>query len=1000
MQLPGISALYKSFPTNWMMFLVFCTFFPVQTAAQQPVTQSGETKCIVLDTLANIGLEDDGIRFNKKGGWTDEGINDMHLYPPLNFSDTLFAGIPFELIDTAQTDGMAAVALRGSVVLGNKPESLAIAINGAKYRYAYFLHHSTGIAEGRPVRDSVYSCTFVYEDGTHKRTVFQDKKHIAQWWVDRWTYQDAAGETPMYLAYTGVNVYSQKWQQLIGLWATRIENPLPEKKIKALRLHSFSQAAPVIWAITLSNQQFEAQSVSIQNPPVAPKGYFARKKAQEKQHLTELMVDKGLIQGIISARIIRDDIIAVTIDQAASGEPTGQGEALMYQSPHFFSVSSPTDSAFLAPLIADSIGRWSYERYNADIGPYPNVVSYWHEYYLYLPHKLSPRHEYRIESEPFFVPSAQTRHAFYYDDASTEVKVIKVNQAAYAAASTSRYAYLGWWAGDAKAVDYRRYQTAYVLSAHGGDTVAVLPITLRREADSLSGEKVYQIDLSELDTGLYFLHIPNLGVSSKFAVGGNRQAAVHYHTMRAFLHQRCGQKLAQPWSKVQKEACHLQCYKSGYLVEDLDEQGKNQPTAYTPQPGEPTRSFRGGYHDAADFDHFTYHLSATAQMLHSWMHYRQRGVESLDFTLPDTTTELPDVLKEARWALSFYMDTQQDDGAIFMGRGNDADAFAQRTNGVRTPWGLLPPETQSGFEFAATAALYSKALNPFSKRDAARYQKAAEKAFAWALARTDAAQPDPVHTGPVDALDRREDVARYPQLQVWAAGELYSLTGKKKYAEIVSGQIRKIAISRESLRHDQFLPIFLYATARYGNEQDQSPGIAQKIILQSADSLLQRIEKSSYRLAWNPGEGKLGWGNGNGGGYYADVLLRAYWLTEKQHYLDAASLQADFQLGCNPLSMSLITGVGSRPPRRPQISFFLYRDFSELYAHTVAGISIYGFSTMENPQYYPHQGVPPLRSRRDIWGNRAESSSEFTIHECIGPAVLLYHSLWAQSAVE
>ena len=36
-----------------------------------------------LSPVANISREDDGIAKNGKGGWTDEGINDMFLYPPL-----------------------------------------------------------------------------------------------------------------------------------------------------------------------------------------------------------------------------------------------------------------------------------------------------------------------------------------------------------------------------------------------------------------------------------------------------------------------------------------------------------------------------------------------------------------------------------------------------------------------------------------------------------------------------------------------------------------------------------------------------------------------------------------------------------------------------------------------------------------------------------------------------------------------------------------------------
>jgi hypothetical protein len=122
-------------------------------------------------------------------------------------------------------------------------------------------------------------------------------------------------------------------------------------------------------------------------------------------------------------------------------------------------------------------------------------------------------------------------------------------------------------------------------------------------------------------------------------------------------------------------------------------------------------------------------------------------------------------------------------------------------------------------------------------------------------------------------------------------------------------------------------------------------------------------------------------------------------LTSKQKYLDGVSLCMDWQLGCNPQSMTYITGMGYRYPCRPQISGFLYKHDATypglrgkpLYAETVKGITMYGIG----PQlswYYP--AWPTLRSYRQVYGG-AECYNEFTISQCVGPTAMASAFLYA-----
>ncbi|NLE40730.1 MAG: hypothetical protein GX615_02735, partial [Lentisphaerae bacterium] len=82
------------------------------------------THFVDLSPVANISREDDGIAGNGKGGWTDEGINDMYLHPALPVGETTRNGFSFSLLDSGP-DGLkpAALMLRVGAHQTNRPKS-------------------------------------------------------------------------------------------------------------------------------------------------------------------------------------------------------------------------------------------------------------------------------------------------------------------------------------------------------------------------------------------------------------------------------------------------------------------------------------------------------------------------------------------------------------------------------------------------------------------------------------------------------------------------------------------------------------------------------------------------------------------------------------------------------------------------------------------------------------------------------------------------------------
>ncbi len=913
-----------------------------------------------LSRVVNTAREDDGIARNGAGGWSDEGINDMGIYPPIPVGEVERNGHRFTLVDPAGNAGQAVLMLKGARAGLDKPERVEIPVPGLQGAYLVIVQNAVGSVRGQPPEYVVANWTVQYADGSAVQIPMRSQVEIRDWWCGQWWDNHGAESWPVFM---GRNSYSQKYNQYIGVWATQWPNPKPELAITNLVIQSAGLAAPVLWAVTFTDENAHAGEFikkDFVRPPGVPEDFFLARTAQERQAILAAAIGEGRLQGLRGVEVIRPDLLRVELDSAWGGMGPGPGGALAesLQRASNFMVSGRT---------VEAVNRHSYEAWRGDIGPFPANTLYHHALYLKLDAPLQAGQRYTVRVEPI-AEGLVREQTLVFDPAALPTRAIKVNQVAYSSRAPSRYAYLGWWAGDGGAVDYSSVERYEVVEEKGGRVVAEGKPVLRAGQDERSGEQVWEIDLAAVPPGpAYHVRIPGLGRSASFAVGGSALRDLYYHTLRAFYHQRCGQELKPPYSEFIRPACHREVYAGGYLV------GNPQ---YLPKPGEAVREFEGGYHDAADNDCFTYHLRATAQALTAYEQYAA-AFRDADLNLPESGNGIPDLLDEAWWALDFYRRNQQEDGGILKGRGNDEDALRdwERQHKSRPPFGNFPPTRQSCTEYAAVAAQLAPLLRPYDAGRADALVASAERALDWSL-RPSSQEPDPS-----DGL-----------FEAWAAAELFNATGRERFNALVLDRAATGVFKRIDWKLSAFANLFRWAYAR-----SSQPAADAKLqdelraaIRASADQVVRHTATNMYRNGHN-GKAGLGWGNGNGGGHYADACLRAYWLSGEPSYLQAASWNTDFQLGANPLSKTFITGLGARPPIQPQINEVLYTEPKKS-GQTVKGITIYGLGG--KPADFPAD-VPLYRCWRDI-GASAEINSEFTITETIGASAILYAALYAE----
>ena len=923
-----------------------------------------------LTGVANTALEDDGIANNGKGGWSDEGVNDMFIYPPIEFGEVVRNGYHFLLPKPATPLASTVVMLRGERRAQSKPEKVEIAVPDKTGKFLYLLLNAVGEVPKQPADYLVANCSVRYADGSLTNIPLRDGIEIRQWWTGAWWDNNGAASWPFFM---GRNYYSMKWNKFIGVWAMEWQNPHPELPIHSLTFTSAGKAAPVIWAATLDDVDYHANEATVKTdfkrPDGVPENYFEPRAEIERTQLFKAAAAEKLIEGVLRVELLRPDLIAVTVDGAlgASGAGDGGAQITGLTATQNFAVASVDDKRFGAGTPPVEVGRNSYETGLHDVPGFPACKFFWHTFYLRLAVPLQSGHKYTVRVANI-AKEFRSEIELAYDVAKTTTPAIKVNQVAYSSRATRRYAYLGWWAGNLGKVDYADWKTFQVINESGNKVALEGAITPRQLADPLSGEDVYEMDLAKLAIGQYHIVVPGLGRSDSFGVGGDGIRQLYYHAMRAFFYQRCGQELKKPYSEFARPACHIQAYESGFMVGNSD---------YLPKPGEAIREFRGGYHDAGDCDVFTYHLRSTAQALVGFEHADGK-LRDGDLNIPESGNKIPDVLDEADWALSGYLAVQNPDGSVPLGRGNDEDYIRDHyRNKPRPAFGLLPPCNTSSTEYAAVAAQFARLIRPLDAKRAATYAASAERALAWALAH------------PVNPEKDENERATY-LFQAWAAAELFETTGKPEYNEtfLRLHQEKKTEQVHWGLTGWRPLCTWTYATSSRTGVSTNVQAQLRKWIINSGNDAVKHTDANPYRMG-HDGRG-LGWGNGNGGGHYGDVCLRAYWLTGDQRYLDTASLNADFLLGANPISRTFMTSVGARYPHQPELNQALY-ELPNHRGRTAAGITNYGLCD-SMPPGFPKE-IPRWRRVLDIRAG-GEISSEFTITETIGASAILFNSLW------
>ena len=205
-----------------------------------------------LRPIVNMDWKDDK-EGDGKGGWTDQGDNDMRNVVP---GVQTLLGVPFDLIDASKNNDHAVLTLKSSNFLAG-PASAEIPVN-AKAASIYFLHASAWT--------SGQMATYIvqYDDNTSEKIPIRAGQEINDWWSPQ-------NGTSCRVA---LHVPNAKFDDL-GLLAFGWNNPHPEKTITKIQFQSaLTPGVVVLTAVTLSSKP-----VALPDPKDIPTPDYLRSDA-------------------------------------------------------------------------------------------------------------------------------------------------------------------------------------------------------------------------------------------------------------------------------------------------------------------------------------------------------------------------------------------------------------------------------------------------------------------------------------------------------------------------------------------------------------------------------------------------------------------------------------------------------------------------------------------------------------------------------------------------
>ena len=318
----------------------------------------------------------------------------------------------------------------------------------------------------------------------------------------------------------------------------------------------------------------------------------------------------------------------------------------------------------------------------------------------------------------------------------------------------------------------------------------------------------------------------------------------------------------------------------------------------------------GGHHDAGDYNPRS-HIDV-AQILMDAYEVAPKKFYDGQLNIPEKNNGIPDILDEALWALKLWIGLQDEDGGVYNGTESNGDPNFFQTVEL-DPKGdyAFAKDSRGSFQFAGAMAHASRLLKANGKNEmAADYLNRARRAYDWGVAH----KPQ--------TNDAKAFGSYYTSQLAYAAAQLFHTTGEDAYHQAFLDNTpwkKKPKTKMIGNSYDLTLAAYAYAAIPPSKADLTVHSDVVLAICEEADTYIKASNLAPYKFVRHP-YAPINWGTG-AYEHFLSVVWHAWAFTDNslkvKTYRDAMIKTADNTLGCNPLNLCWIVGLGSNSIRAP-----------------------------------------------------------------------------------
>ena len=676
-----------------------------------------------------------------------------------------------------------------------------------------------------------------------------------------------------------------------------------------------------------------------------------------------------------------------------------------------YTLSSADDSNYISG--AKPTHAWRKSKVNGTNRKWPEPdYTVEHTIFLKLPHKLQQEKHYTLKMNAALNTDTISRD-FSFDIFSSISEAIHVNIIGYDPNHTvMKSADLYMWLGNGGARDYSDYvgRKVMLVNVDTGEKYDVSTVSFWKKSGSdfggrnLLASDVWNCDFSAFNkTGAYRLCVEGVGCSPSFVISRDVYYQPYKTSVRGFFYMRIGADPnitpmpRQPRFIPGKDPVNFRVYRTtfGPLHPDWKKYRRDvgdpwDITDWSPynEPGNPTNpNAWGGHSDAGDWDRNNRHISIMWDMLLPYF-LSNGNLSDDDLGIPESGNGIPDIIDEARYEVDFWLRLRDGKGGYSWGLNdppNDCSVMYQAHASPYMAWAS-----------AANCAMLADCFRIAGKPDLMnQYRDAAIEA--WKIAdETELDLTQSIGNG----------VTRGRDLKMLAAAFLYNVTGDRFYEDamaketVVTSPVTQID---NKGKYCQYWGTAAYLMcAKMGWQPIHYPQLLENMKASIIYEAKQKnVSASEQRPSRRSSDEAYGWFQSTQA--VEGLCIAHAFATEppdKDAFLKAMLLEADYGLGRNPMNMVQMTGLGSRCVEDIYTSGRNDGTPGVHPGHTpYMGAVTWSKGFTADPQWYAERGYPTWNKwpyGEALWRARyCYANNEFTPQETMRGKMVLLGYLYA-----